>query len=122
MSRKSKAGGGVKQGQGTVTNGGKQIVPQSADAKKTRSINVLQGIVPLELSQVDMDHTPARCNSVSRDENCIAQSSGKRSWTDMVEEGAVEEVGLGKSQHAMNSWSKVVGSIPTTEGFDLCSE
>lgn len=40
----------------------------------------------------------------------------------MEEEEVMMEVGVGKSQKAMNSWSKVVGPIPATEGFDLCSE
>ncbi|XP_009786117.1 uncharacterized protein [Nicotiana sylvestris] len=122
MGRKSKTGRGEQKGQGTVANGGKQIVPQSADAKKTRNINVLQGIAPLELSQAGIDHTPIRRNLISRDENCLAQSSGKSSWADMVEEEVAEEAGLGKSQNSMNSWSKVIGPIPTTEGFDLCRE
>lgn len=58
MGKKSKAGGAKKQGQGNVTNGGKQIVPQSTDAKKTKSINVFQGILPPDLAQVSMDQTP----------------------------------------------------------------
>lgn len=54
MARKSKTGG---RGQGVksnlpVLNMGKMGIPQSEDAKKTKGVNVIQGVIPLELKQI----------------------------------------------------------------------
>lgn len=120
---------------GTVNqqrNFGMRAIPQTEDAKKTRSINVLQRVIPLELQQTPMAGpsketpmaTPIATQSITQatkqhDNSNQAQSSGKQSWADKVEK---KEELIGKSQAlALNlkSWSKIVGNTPVTEGFDL---
>lgn len=120
---------------GTVNqqrNFGMRAIPQTEDAKKTRSINVLQGVIPLELQQTPMTGpsketpmaTPIATQSITQatkqqDNSNQAQSSGKQSWADKVEK---KEELIGKSQALasnLTSWSKIVGNTPVTEGFDL---
>ncbi|KAK4736499.1 hypothetical protein R3W88_000196 [Solanum pinnatisectum] len=76
MARKSKTIGRGQQTQeiNQVNRGMKGTVPQSGDAKKMKSVNVLQGIIPLELPKKPTS-IAASCSSV-----------GSLIWADMVEE------------------------------------
>ncbi|XP_019252629.1 PREDICTED: uncharacterized protein LOC109231421 [Nicotiana attenuata] len=85
MTRKSKARGGRQQSQESVQQSfnARIGVPNSTDAKKTRSINVLQGITPLELNNAAMEQeTPVKLMHGGEMEH---NSSGKQSWADVAE-------------------------------------
>lgn len=129
MARKMKNGGRGQPVQGS--NPSKRIVLQSVDSKKTRSINVIQGIVPLGLSQVSSSTAPAMTRARSStgrvDSTPIAIVHRKTSWADMKEEESAGEIGtnlnLRSSEKAnAQSWSKVVGPIPAGEGLDLTGD
>ncbi|KAK6779507.1 hypothetical protein RDI58_021691 [Solanum bulbocastanum] len=98
MARISKTGGRGQQIHiGTQKSKmGKQGIPQTADAKKTKNVNVLQGITPLELGSSSMENmpmgslrgTPLGRNEGSGDTQIGKHSSGKASWADIVKEEA----------------------------------
>lgn len=74
-------------------------IPPSADAKRTRSINILQGIRPLDLSQSAFDgEASGNCTTINRNGG-IKQDEENRDMSP-------------------KSWSKVVAS-PITKGPDL---
>ncbi|KAG5577524.1 hypothetical protein H5410_057658 [Solanum commersonii] len=112
MARKSKTIGRGQQTQeiNQVNRGMKDTVPQSRDAKKMKSVNVLQGIIPLELPKKPTSIT-ASCSSV-----------GSAIWEDMVEEEQGNDVGKGKAETLLSStpilWSKIVSHNSENEGFE----
>lgn len=87
-------------------------------------VNVLQGIVPIDLSQKSTTNVPMRTPSVHMQSTPkTAMSSGKSSWADIVEEEIINGTVNGKTQtlgpNFPNSWSKVIGMPIPIEGYDL---
>ncbi|KAH0662374.1 hypothetical protein KY284_027305 [Solanum tuberosum] len=113
MGRKSKTGGGGKTDLGVKisTTMGMKGIPQTTDAKKTKSINVLQGIVPLKLPLYSETIECSSPNSAGRSE-----VSEKSSWADQVEEEK------GGSHSVESTWSSIVGKKPQEKGIDLLGE
>lgn len=124
MTRKSKTRGRGQQSKGSnqgITMA-KTRIPDSADAKKQRSINAIQGIIPLDLTIAPTLKTQQRSNSVNRERGTMDLSWGKIYWADMVNEEAIDSENKGtrsNSNSSPKSWSRVVGAIPSTEGLDL---
>ncbi|KAH0711944.1 hypothetical protein KY289_007903 [Solanum tuberosum] len=108
MAKKLKQRGRGQQIQVEYTSNmmGKKKVPQSGDARQTNSINVLQGIVPLNLVQTP----PQMGNPVT---------GSPSSWADQVEEEAMLEQKSSESHlsppSSAHSWSKIVGKGEATE-------
>lgn len=96
MTKKSKTEGGRQQSQECMQHTSSVLigVPNSTDAKKTRNINVLQGIMSLDLHKSltsnATQETPEKTLLGNDKEH---NSSGKQSWTDMeVNELECEEI------------------------------
>ncbi|XP_059308718.1 uncharacterized protein LOC132059889 isoform X2 [Lycium ferocissimum] len=90
MDRKMTGGRG-KHGKGVVTNMAmaKKGVPQSGDVRKTRNVNVLQGIVPFNLlRKVTPESTPVGSTSNA---TTNPLSSTKSLWADQVEEETIDK-------------------------------
>lgn len=122
MARKSKTGGGDQKIQGSQTmNSVRKGGPQSGDAKKVKNINVIQGIIPLEVNQLSNPATPQGGNR----RNTEIQVSNRASWADLVEEETMATKTAGSTKtikSTTKSWSSVMGSILKEEGFDLTEE
>lgn len=106
----------IERGKNTQSGGNQQPWngPQTADARKFKNPNMIQGIVPLPIEQMV---TPVRINQTRKLVQTPRQQSTK-SWADVVEEEA-ESSGQGKSQTLSSSWSKIVGPIPEKTDNDL---
>ncbi|XP_070007274.1 uncharacterized protein [Nicotiana sylvestris] len=119
MAKKSRTRGRGQEGSvNQQGNMARKSVPQSEDAKKTKSLNVIQGIIPLELKQTPMVGlsimvTPMKNNKLTTSVGTInqkhAQSSGKNSWADHVENEA-------KSQSESVRFHSVEGRTKAIEG------
>lgn len=81
MMRKSQTTGRGRQSkdrnQGITMD--KTGIPNSADAKKHRSINSIQGIIPLDPSMASTSKTQQMSNSANREGGSVDLSSGKTS-------------------------------------------
>ncbi|KAG5585598.1 hypothetical protein H5410_046032 [Solanum commersonii] len=102
MAQKSKTEGG---GQTTQLNKPIHVAnskgrTQPGDSKKMRSMNVLQSIQPLDLTEVAplVPSTP------------VIQSAGTSSWADQVEGEVSQSNKLGKFRTLESSWSEIVGN------------
>ncbi|KAK4733229.1 hypothetical protein R3W88_007490 [Solanum pinnatisectum] len=112
MTKKSKQGGRGQQIQAEDTSNmvGNRKVPQSGDARQTKNINVIQGIMPLNLA-----HTPPQMgNQTTRNPS---------SWANQVEEETMMKQVSGmlhlSPPSVVHSWSKIIGNGETIEGFDF---
>ncbi|XP_060170335.1 uncharacterized protein LOC132601250 [Lycium barbarum] len=104
---------------------GKRAVPQSNDAKKTKSLNALQGIAPFNMSQQQSKATIVG-DSTGQNSGANQQlgspkgspntNSEKKSWADLIDAAPGEVQNL---EIKSESWSKIVGAVPIREGFDL---
>ncbi|XP_019236840.1 PREDICTED: uncharacterized protein LOC109217066 [Nicotiana attenuata] len=119
MARKSRNRGGSQQIHGSQTSNSVCIgVPQSADAKKLKSINSIQGIIPLDVNQISNPTTPKGTSEE------ITMAS-RASWADRAdeEEKMSKSTGLTKTlDSSPKTWSNIMGTIPMEEGLDLISE
>ncbi|KAM3267565.1 hypothetical protein P3S67_032194 [Capsicum chacoense] len=111
MFRKTKTGGRGQQTQNRdqPTNNSMKAIPQSADARKTKDVNVLQRILPFQVEYGSIGVT-------TRGENSHNSSAiGKAKWEDIVEETAVHQMGNepNPKSPSPNTWSQIVsrGSV-----------
>lgn len=123
MTRKSKTGGDGqhKQGANSSKTNGTRGIPQTVDSKKSWSINVLQGILPLDLSQSTTNGEGSGIWPIINRNGDGKQIEGRKSWADIVED---DEKTMGKWNIEENkevnpkSWSKIVAN-PIAEWLDL---
>ncbi|KAK4708976.1 hypothetical protein R3W88_029901 [Solanum pinnatisectum] len=116
MTRKSKTKGRGQQIQtGTQKSEmGKQGIPQTADAKKTQNVNVLQGIIPLELGSSLMENTPMRSlrgTPLGRNEGSGDTQIGKHRGFDLSTEEQVKgniKITVEDIQEEVDYWGTTV--------------
>ncbi|KAH0678368.1 hypothetical protein KY284_019453 [Solanum tuberosum] len=124
MGRKSKSreGGQTNLGTTTTTNLEMKGIPQSTDARKTKSMNVLQGIEPLQMVRkvpVTPQVTPIQSPNSA---GSSATASGKSTWADMVDQEESAKARLEVKTREGVTWSRIVGETPGEEGIDLNGE
>lgn len=120
MGRKSKAGGRGQNNQMTSSNqnhGGKGI-PRTEDSKKQRNLNVITGIIPLEMERLTVT-TPVVTSERTQIEIIQGNGASRRSWADKVGEEAIVNETQTQEQR---SWSRIVATVPLDEGEDLKRE
>lgn len=97
-------------------------IPQSEDAKKTKGVNVIQGVIPLELKQIPpLMVTLMTTSRKNGSPNVVTgqndeQSTGKTSQADLVDAKEKFTNGKGTTQNFESnpkSWRQL------REGFDL---
>lgn len=105
MARKSRNRGGGQKIHGSQTSNSAYIgVPQKEDAKKVKSINSIQGIVPLDINLISKPTTPQGDGD---------SEVSRKSWEDRTEEE--EKMNNNTGSTKINVWSNVVGKIPVEE-------
>ncbi|KAM3309356.1 hypothetical protein P3S67_011100 [Capsicum chacoense] len=117
MVRKTKTGGRGQQTQtrDQPTNNSTKAIPQSADARKTKDVNILQGILPFQVEYGSIGVT------IRGESSHSSSATGKAKWGDIVEETTVHQMGNkpNPKSPSPNTWSQIVSRGSTREGFDL---